>query len=436
MSSRSFDHYSACPDCDLLLYNKTPPPGYTLFCPRCGKALSRGTADAFAKVLALSLSGLLLYPPAMLLPLLTLNSFGFSGSANILESIVNFYRNDYHLVALMVSLSAVVFPLTLLISSFFFSLRLLRPRPTPASKRWKAVLRLYLHLEEWAMVEVYLIGILVTIIKMAGTADISYGPGIWCFAVLVVISLAISVIVDRHLFWQALDRGKPERPRLAAEDPRLLPENATAAELGLILCHTCHALSPVDDHGHPCRRCGGTLHARKPNSRTRTWALVITSAILLLPANLLPIMEVDFLGVPERSTILDGILYFFEEGAYFIGMIILTASILVPLFKIVGLVILLCARPGDHRLAPLETRLYRGITFIGRWSMLDIFVIALLSVLVDFGFFTSIHTAPAATYFALVVATTMLAAITFDPRNLWDHLPETILDRNLHQKPS
>lgn len=420
-SPRILDHYSACPDCDLLLYHKNPPPGYTLLCPRCGRAISRGSANAFAKVLALSLSGLLLYPPAMLLPLISLNSFGFSGSANILESILNFYRNDFHLVAVMTLLAAVVFPLLLLAASFFFSLRLLRPRPAASLERWKVLLRLYLHLEEWAMVEVYLIGILVTIIKMSGTAEIAYGPGIWCFAVLVVISLAISVIVDRHLFWQAMDGAHAANEPPEQESPAALPENISAAELGLILCHTCHALSPDSEHRRPCRRCQAILHARKPQSRSRTWALVATSAILFLPANLLPIMEVDFLGVPERSTILDGILYFFKEGSYFIGVIILTASILVPIFKIVGLVILLLA--SDHHpdaLTPTKTKLYRFITFIGRWSMLDIFVIALLSVLVDFGFFTSIHTAPAATYFALVVAATMLAATTFDPRSLWD----------------
>ncbi len=421
-SSKLLDRYTACPDCDLLLYNKRPPPGYTLLCPRCGRAISRGTAAAFAKVLALALSGLLLYPPAMLLPLMSLNSFGFSGSANILQSILNFYRNEYYLVAVMVLLSAVVFPLLLLASSFFFSLRLLRPQATAtSSKKWKALLRLYLHLEEWAMVEVYLIGILVTIIKMSGTAAIEYRPGLWCFALLVVISLAISVIVDRNLFWQALDQRDGEEGDLPPEGLSPFPAGAGAAAEGLVLCHTCHALSPSSENGRPCRRCSATLHLRKPHSRSRTWALVLTSAILFAPANLLPIMEVDFLGAPDRSTILDGIIYFFRDGSYFIGVIILTASILVPLFKIIGLIILLlAARDGCDPLAATKTRLYRFISFVGRWSMLDIFVIALLSALVDFGFFTSIHTAPAATYFALVVATTMLAAITFDPRSLWE----------------
>jgi paraquat-inducible protein A len=132
-------------------------------------------------------------------------------------------------------------------------------------------------------------------------------------------------------------------------------------------------------------------------------------------------MRVDFLGIPDRSTIMDGIIYFFQHGSYLIGLIIFIASILVPVFKIVGLIILLRSNHlCDLKLLRQKAKMFRFITFIGRWSMLDIFVIALLSVVVDFGFFTSIHVAPAATYFCIVVACTMFAVITFDPRIVWD----------------
>lgn len=127
------------------------------------------------------------------------------------------------------------------------------------------------------------------------------------------------------------------------------------------------------------------------------------------------------MGVPDRSTIIDGIIYFFQHDASIIGLIIFTASVLVPVFKIVGIAILLLSnRICDVSLLRQKARMFRFISFIGRWSMLDIFVIALLTVLVDFGFFTSIHVAPAATYFCIVVASTMFAVITFDPRIIWD----------------
>jgi len=199
----------------------------------------------------------------------------------------------------------------------------------------------------------------------------------------------------------------------------------TARAAGLALCHDCHKLIPwqkqYEQRSPVCPRCGADVHMRKPNSINRTWALVITAAILCVPANVLPIMQVDFLGSAEYSTILDGISYFFEEGAYGIGIIILTASVLVPGFKIIGIVlILLSIHYQWQSWLRHKALLFRVIEFIGRWSMLDIFVIALLQVLVNFGYLTSIESAPAATYFTGVVLSTMFAAITFDPRLLWD----------------
>ncbi|MFW2369098.1 MAG: paraquat-inducible protein A [Desulforhopalus sp.] len=407
---------TACPDCDLLMPAPQMDEGYFGLCPRCGKTLWKKPADSIAKALALSIAGLLLYLPSMLLPLMTFESFGFSDTANILESIVNFYLNEYYFVSLMVMLSAVIFPFLLLSFMLIISLQLQMRRYPPYLKR---LFRIYLHLEEWAMVEVYLLGIMITIIKMVDASEISYHAGIFCFTGLVLTTLAISTVIDNHLFWKLIEtRGqhttKPRKTVTVAQ--------GTGADNHLILCHLCHKLSPADMEGRACPRCGETLHSRLPGAISRTWALVLTSVIFLAPANLLPIMRVDFLGIPDRSTILDGIIYFFQSGSYAIGLIIFTASILVPVFKIVGLMILLLAsRPcSAHRLRQ-KAKMYRYIAFIGRWSMLDIFVIALLTVLVDFGIFTSIHAAPAATYFCIVVASTMFAAITYDPRIMWDN---------------
>lgn len=194
----------------------------------------------------------------------------------------------------------------------------------------------------------------------------------------------------------------------------------TAREAGFVLCHDCHKLAGAETADH-CPRCGAALHLRKTDSITRTWALVITAAILSFPANILPIMKVDFLGSSEYSTIMDGIIYFFQTGSYGIGIVILTASVLVPCFKIIGIILILLSIHFRWRSwLRHKTLLFRIIEFIGRWSMLDIFVIALLQVLVNFGNLTSIEAAPAAAYFTGVVLSTMFAAITFDPRLLWD----------------
>ena len=200
-------------------------------------------------------------------------------------------------------------------------------------------------------------------------------------------------------------------------------ETITAREAGFCLCHACHKLIAGVGEETPvrCPRCNAAIHLRKPNSLTRTWALIITAAVLSFPANILPIMKVDFLGRSDCSTIMDGIIYFFKDGSYGIGIIILTASILVPCFKIIGMTLILLSIHFKWKTwLRHKTLLFRAIEFIGRWSMLDIFVIAILQVLVNFGNLTSIETAVAATYFTGVVLSTMFAAITFDPRLLWD----------------
>lgn len=407
-----------------------------MLCPRCGKTITKQIADSLKKTVALSLAGLLLYFPSILLPLMTFQAFGFSDSANILESILNFSANGYYFVSLMVAISAVLFPLILLLSIFIVTANLLSKRSSP---NLRLLFRYYLHLEEWAMVEVYLLGIMITIFKMHGSSDIVYHSGVFCFSILVLITLAISTVIDRDLFWQCIDSQRSsvqpagEQLEQGAKDDQLenLDGNMeTAVEQGLISCHTCHLLSSQDLENSACPRCGEKLHQRKVMSISRTWALVITSAIFLVPANVLPIMKVDFLGIPDSSTILDGIIYFFQDGDYLIGLLIFTASVLVPVYKIIGLLILLLSRtPCRNEVLQKKTKMYRFIAFIGRWSMLDIFVIALLTTLVDFGFFTSIHTAPAATYFCIVVASTMFAAITFDPRIMWDKCSVKFQDR-------
>lgn len=348
---------------------------------------------------------------------MTFESFGFSDSANLFESVMNFYHNEYYFVSVMVLLSAVILPLVLLVSVFTVTVHI-RCKRYP--RYLVTLLRAYFHLEEWAMVEVYLLGILVTVIKMVDTTDIGYEPGIFCFVGLVLSNLAISTTIDKNHFWRNIEH-KGKIPKVQKTNLQCSKGWTTAAEQGLILCHICHKLSPANLTESTCGRCGETLHARKTNSVERTWALIFTSVIFLLPANMLPIMKVKFLGIPDSSTIMDGIIYFFQHGSYFIGLIIFLASILVPLFKIIALTILLIStKPCSLLRLKQKTKMFRVIAFIGRWSMLDIFVIALLTVLVNFGFFTSIHTAPAATYFCIVVASTMIAAITFDPRIMWD----------------
>ncbi len=192
---------------------------------------------------------------------------------------------------------------------------------------------------------------------------------------------------------------------------------STAASRGLAACHSCGKVQPLA-HGH-CVRCHAALHLRKPHSLQRTWALTIAAAILYVPANVYPVMRADRIGGAEANTILSGVALFWEHHAYPIAIVIFTASVVIPILKLLAIVALcLSARRCRHPQA--MTRIYRLTELVGRWSMVDVFVVAILVAVVQLGSLMSIVPGPAALAFAGVVISTMLAALSFDPRLLWD----------------
>ncbi len=195
----------------------------------------------------------------------------------------------------------------------------------------------------------------------------------------------------------------------------------TLADAGLRLCHACRKVSSPEESADGCPRCHAKVHERIPKSLQETWALWLTALFFLIPANTLPIMRVSAFGMAEASTIMDGIVLFLREGMYFIAFVIFFASVLVPAFKLAGLAILLLSvHLGSPRRRRRKTRMFRLIRRIGRWSMLDVFVIAILVALVDIGGVVAVEAGAAATFFVGVVVFTMLAANRFDNRLLWD----------------
>ena len=197
----------------------------------------------------------------------------------------------------------------------------------------------------------------------------------------------------------------------------------TAAQMGLISCETCRLLSkPVrpEEPGH-CPRCGAELEYRRRNSLQRTWALVVAAAVCYIPANMLPMMATTSFASSHADTIMGGVVYLFASGSWPLALIVLIASVMVPLGKLVALVYLLVSvqfvLPGScHQRA----RLYRLVEVIGRWSMLDVFVVTFIVALVQLQPLMMVRPGPAVLFFAVVVVLTMIAAETFDPRLIWD----------------
>lgn len=196
-----------------------------------------------------------------------------------------------------------------------------------------------------------------------------------------------------------------------------------AADRGLAGCHTCGKVSPVElEH---CPRCGTHLHLRKPGSIEGTLALMAAAAALYIPSHLLPIMTVMELGKVTHHTIIGGMMSFWESGAYPIAIVIFTASILIPLLKIAALLWLCAAATGKAHPSPDALgRVYLVTELLGRWSMIDIFVVGIMVSVVQLGNYMTVTPGPGALAFAGVVVLTMLAAMRFEPRLLWDRLDE------------
>lgn len=202
---------------------------------------------------------------------------------------------------------------------------------------------------------------------------------------------------------------------------------STALDKSLVGCHSCHLVSKARAvHGKGemmCPRCGSVLHQRKLNSLSRTWALVIAAAIFYIPANVLPITTVTSLGHAQSDTIMSGVIYFLLTGSWPIALVIFIASIFVPLVKLLILTFLLISIQRKWQWRPKDrTRLYRITEAIGRWSMTDVYVVTILVALVKLGGLASIEAEAGAIYFAAVVVTTMFAAMSFDPRLIWDSM--------------
>ncbi len=197
----------------------------------------------------------------------------------------------------------------------------------------------------------------------------------------------------------------------------------TAAQLGLLRCHACGQLSRAvqDLHEARCSRCGAALHFRKPASVQRSWALLLAAMILYIPANVLPMMKTSSLFGSQSDTIMSGVVYFWTSGSWYLALIIFFASIMVPLLKMIALALLLVSVQRRSRWQREQrARLYRLVEFVGRWSMLDIYVVAVIVALVQLKALATIQPGAGAAAFGAVVVLTMFSAMAFDPRLIWD----------------
>ena len=418
----------SCHDCGTLHERRDVAPRAKARCVRCRSVLYRGVADGAAaldRMAAITLGTLVVFLIAQFFPIVALEVNGLHTSATLAGAIAVLWNEQMQVVATGVLLFTIVFPAIELAALLSVILGLRAGRRV---RGFHLLLRAVCQARRWGMTEVLMIGILITIVKMTSMAEVTVQAGLFGFGALTLM-LAVVMSFDPKLLWRYGDElAEKERAR-ATGAPRLHATHAmnyTALVGGrpLLACHACGLVAA--DHGRRhqhCARCGRTLHHRRPDSVGRTWALLLGAAILYVPANLLPVMYTKSLFGVSDDTIISGVVYFWTSGSPALAVIIFIASIVVPVAKLGALMLLAYTAQRRSRWLPYQrTVLYRMVEFIGRWSMLDIFVITLTVALVRFSTLAVITAGPGALAFGAVVVLTMLASLQFDPRLIWDRI--------------
>ena len=394
-----------CHHCGLLQHIPEMQEGCKALCSQCGYMLFRKSSDTTQRTLALAITGIILFTIANAYPFLSIQVEGKIQETTLLTGILWFFNNGMHALSGLVLLTSIVVPFFQLLTLTYILIPMKFGKVAPYTETLYRILR---HLMPWCMMEVFLLGILVSIIKLGKMATIIPGTAIWAYSALIIVFVATLSGLNPHDIWKRLPikKNTPQTP-----------------DSELASCHSCSLVSPISNASHArCPRCNTGLHRRKPNSLQKTTALLVTAIVLFFPANMLPITITQVFGASQSDTIMSGVIYFMLSGSWHIALVIFIASIFIPFIKLVILSYLLISVKFRHRWNPkTRTRLYRLTEAVGRWSMVDVYVVTVLVALVQLDPFAVMSAGPGAIFFAAVVVITMLAAESFDARLIWDN---------------
>jgi len=392
----------ACSDCGTLQDLPALQPGIAAVCPTCANWLERTSGRSVAAALACSLATLVLLLPANLLPLMSVSLLGMTRESRIFSGVTSLWDGQWVIVAVLVAAFVVVLPfvrfglLTVVLGCVF---RGRCPAWLGQAFRWS------LRLDQWAMPDVFLIGFAIGYSRVAANLTVTVESGGLCLIAAAFLCMLSRATLDRRTVWRAICS---ERPAPAPPTPA-------------VSCEVCELVLPASAADSPCPRCRLPLTPRKPDAIIRPAALLIAGLALYFPANIYPMSTAMQAGRQVPHRIIDGVGELYQAGLWPLAILIFCTSIAIPLLKIIGLGGLLWSiqRRSSRRLV-LKTRFYRFIDEIGRWSNVDVFTIAVFAPLMQFGALASARAAWGATAFMLVVALTMAASQSFDPRLLWD----------------
>jgi len=386
------------------------PQGSRASCPRCHSVLTANWPEPRKRPTGYALAALFMLLLANLFPFITMKVAGLSSQISLLEIPKVMVSEDYSSLATLFLAFVQAIPALCMLTIILLVNRI----PMPVSLRL-GLARILFQLRSWGMAEIFMAGVLVSFVKLMAYGDIGLETSFWPWCLFCLLQLRAFQCVDRRWLWQQIAPMPPL--------PHAPEKGVSGLEQGLRSCPCCTAILAAD---HPdCPRCGVIAAPRRKHSLQWTLALLFTSLIIYIPANLLPIMVTETLGTPYPSNIMAGVILLWSDGSYPVALVIFIASIMVPSLKMLAIGWLCWNASGrGQRDSERMHLIYEIVEFVGRWSMIDVFVIAVLSALVRMGQLMNVYPATGALLFALVVILTMIAAMTFDPRLTWDRVRE------------
>ncbi|WP_206239974.1 paraquat-inducible protein A [Novosphingobium terrae] len=400
------DRLTSCLDCGL---QQRIPHGDEVACTQCGGTLKEGRGRSQRAALALSLAVLLLLIPGNFQTFLSTSILGISRHSHLASAARVMAQDSWPLLAGFIFLFAVLFPFV----RFAALAAVLTMLELGRQVRWLGQLfRVATELQTWAMPDVFLLGLAIAYARLNSSITTHIGIGALCFIAAGILSLFLRAVLDEQGIWQ-----------------RIYPDPLVPPSPDDITCYTCELVLPRDCERQHCPRCGSWVTRRLAESISRTVALTLAGLLLYIPANLYPLATLPIGGKPMQYTVFQGVIDLVDAKLWALAAIVFIASFLIPALKLAGLswCVASVLRRSNKRLVA-KTRVYRIVDEIGRWSMVDPFVIGCFAPVMGYNALIYGRAGPAALPFTLVVVLTIIGAKCFDPRLMWDaarHTPET-----------
>ena len=362
--------------------------------------------------LACGLAALLFYLFALVAPFLDISVYGRFQLAYLDTGPLRLSLQNFTNVGLLVLAVTIIFP-GLKLGIMLVTLIGVETRAVPP--RWlNTIFRFHETIAPWAMIDVYLLGFLVAYTRLTAIATVHLDTALYLLIGLMVSMAAADAALDKEAVWRALHEADG---RSAAGNSAPPVGHHAFPYVGCLACGMVNQ-APA---GARCHRCRAVLHHRKPYSISRSWALMIAAALLYVPANLYPVMQMTELATTRPFTIMGGIAELESYGLWPLALLVFFASICIPLAKLIILAYMLIqTQTSSPSHLDGRTRAFKIVEFIGRWSMIDVFMISILVALVHFGQIAYVQAELGAACFAAVVVLTMFAVSVFDPRLMWD----------------